>query len=360
VSAVAAAFRPDFTNLLEAAGNRPAKRFPLYEHIISEAVMERILGRSFAALAGGGPPDRREYMRQYVRFFREMGYDTVSFERLVSAILPGSGALYRHAPAAIRSRADFERYPWEAVPGMFFEAYAGDFRLLAEEMPPGMRGIGGPGNGVFECVQDLVGYEQLCYFAADDPPLYRGLFRKVGGAIRAIWERFLPEFGGCYAVCRMGDDLGFRSATLLPPADIRELLVPEYREVVKLAHAAGKPFLLHSCGNIFAVMDDLIDGAGIDAKHSNEDAIAPFAEWLRRYGRRIGNFGGVDTDVLCQRDERGIREYVREVVAQSRGWGGVAFGSGNSIPDYVPEAGYLAMVTEVRSLRGDYREASSA
>ncbi|MDR1030283.1 MAG: hypothetical protein LBL76_05370 [Treponema sp.] len=47
----------------------------------------------------------------------------------------------------------------------------------------------------------------------------------------------------------------------------------------------GKPFLLHSCGCIFKVMDDLI-AARIDAKHSNEDAIAP-------YGRRIGNFGGL-------------------------------------------------------------------
>ena len=57
--------------------------------------------------------------------------------------------------------------------------------------------------------------------------------------------------------------------------------------------------------------------------------------------------------MLCQRDEQGIRAYVREVAAQARLRGGVALGSGNSIPDYVPPEGYLAMVNEVRALRGD-------
>ena len=348
-------FQPDYHHLVDAARNREARRLPLYEHIVSEAVMERVLGRPFAPLARGGEPERREYLRQYARFFLETGYDTVSFERLVSAILPGSGALYAHRPGCIRTRADFERYPWDAAAGAFFAAYSLDYRLLREVMPPGMKAVGGPGNGVFECVQDLVGYETLCYLAADDPGLYRDLFARMGGVLAAIWERFLGEFGNVYAVCRMGDDLGFRSATLLPPEDIRTLLVPQYRRVAALAHAAGKPFLLHTCGNIFAVMEDLIGTAGIDAKHSNEDAIAPFRVWVERYGARIGNFGGVDTDVLCQRDEAGVRAYVREVIACTAGHGGVALGSGNSIPDYVPVEGYLAMVGEVRARRGDYR-----
>jgi uroporphyrinogen decarboxylase len=346
-------FQADYRNLVLAARNRRPPRYPLYEHIISEEVMEAILGVRFAALAEGDERDRREYMRHYVRFFREMGYDTVSFERLVSAILPGSGALYAHAPGCISTREDCARYPWGELTERFFDAYQTDYRLLSEELPPGMKAVGGPGNGVFECVQDLVGYEKLCYIAADEPRLYGELFRRVGGALAAIWERFLPRFGEAYAVCRMGDDLGFRSGTLLSPADISTHILPQYRRVVALAHQHGKPFLLHSCGNIFAVMPEII-ASGIDAKHSNEDAIAPFAVWLQRYGERIGNFGGVDTDVLCQLPERGIRRYVRELVDEAEGHGGVAFGSGNSIPEYVPPEGYLAMVSEVRNLRGDF------
>jgi uroporphyrinogen decarboxylase len=346
-------FQPDYRNLVQAARNQRPARFPLYEHIIAEEVMETILDARFKELAGGEEKDRREYMRHYIRFFREMGYDTVSFERLVSAIMPGSGALYAHAPGCIRTREDCRCYPWTELPDRFFEAYETDYRLLAEEMPPGMKAVGGPGNGVFECVQDLVGYEQLCYIAADDSELYGELFVRVGEALSAIWQRFLPRFGEAYAVCRMGDDLGFRSGTLLSPEDIRTHILPRYRSIVALAHDHGKPFLLHSCGNIFEIMEEIV-ATGIDAKHSNEDAIAPFSVWLARYGGRLGNFGGVDTDVLCQLPEAEIRSYVREVAEQAREYGGVAFGSGNSIPDYVPPEGYLAMVGEVRRWRGDF------
>ena len=102
-------------------------------------------------------------------------------------------------------------------------------------------------------------------------------------------------------------------------------------------------------------MDDLIDGVGIDAKHSNEDQIALFPEWVRRYGDRIGNFGGIDTDAVCRLSRQDMREYIFDVIRQCEGQGGFAFGSGNSIPDYVPVEGYLTMIEAVREHRGDYR-----
>jgi uroporphyrinogen decarboxylase len=348
-----ASFQPDFNNLVQAARNQKPLRYPLYEHIISENIMERVLDKKFADLIHGDLRDKREYMQQYVRFYRAMGYDTVSFECLVTAIMPGSGALYSHAPGCIRDRADFKRYSWSQIPDTFFSIYGTDYKLLVEELPPGMKAVGGPGNGVFECVQDVVGYEQLCYIAVDDPELYADLFTKVGEVLLEIWSRFLSLFGDAYALCRLGDDLGFRSATLISPEHIRMHIISQYRKVVSLVHSWGKPFLLHSCGNIFAVMNDLIDTARIDAKHSNEDAIAPFSEWLDRFGGRIGNFGGFDTDVLCQSNEQDIKQYVDDVVRYAVDHGGVAFGSGNSIPEYVPVSGYLAMVERVRELRGE-------
>ncbi|MGL4737436.1 MAG: uroporphyrinogen decarboxylase family protein [Cellulosilyticaceae bacterium] len=105
-----------------------------------------------------------------------------------------------------------------------------------------------------------------------------------------------------------------------------------------------KPFLLHSCGNLFQIFDDLIDLAKIDAKHSNEDAIAHFSIWVERYGDRIGNFGGIDTDVLCRQSPAYIQDYILDCLDKVKGHGGIAFSSGNSIPDYVPTDGYLAMI----------------
>ena len=101
-------------------------------------------------------------------------------------------------------------------------------------------------------------------------------------------------------------------------------------------------------------MEDLINVAGIDAKHSNEDVIAPFPEWVERYGDRIGNFGGIDTDMVCRLSKPEMKEYILDVIQKCSHHGGFAFGSRNSIPDYVPVEGYLNMVEIVREYRGDY------
>lgn len=346
-------FIPDYTNMLDAANNVKPKRMPLYEHIISESIMEKITNRKFAELYDGDTNDKREFFKNYNNFFKSMGYDTVSFERCIGPVMPGSGALGQHKPGVIKNREDFEKYPWDEIPSMFFERYSTDYQLMGEELPEGMKAIGGPGNGVFECVQDVVGYTDLCYIAVDDPELYDDLFKAVGEMMYKIWKEFLERFGDLYCVMRFGDDLGFKTSTLISPEDIKTKIIPQYKRIIELVHSYNKPFLLHSCGNIFSVMDDLINVAKIDAKHSNEDQIAPFYVWIEKYGDYIGNFGGVDTDVLCQRSEQEIKDYVNEVIGYSINANGFALGSGNSIPDYVPVEGYLAMIEAAREARGE-------
>ena len=346
-------FEPDYTILADAARNRERERFPLYEHKIDPLVMERVTGTQFAALYGGAERELDEFFTHYCAFYRNMGYDTVSFEELIGPAMPGSGALGEHVKGVIQCRADFEAYPWDGICDTYFTMYGPKFEALRRNMPAGMKAVGGVGYGIFECVQDLVGYEDLCYMRADDPELYEDMFLRVGENNLRIWQRFLREYGDIYCVCRFGDDLGFKSTTLLPPDEIRKLILPQYRRIIDAVHTAGKPFLLHSCGCIFDVMEDII-AVGIDAKHSNEDQIAPFPVWVERYGDRIGNFGGIDTDAICLLDRQAMFEYIKNVVKLSVGHGGFAFGSGNSIPDYVPAEGYLSMNWAARTLRGDY------
>jgi uroporphyrinogen decarboxylase len=349
-------FEPDYNNLVSAAKNISAKRLPLYEHIISEKVMEDILGRPFASLFNGDDKDVAEFFRNYCEFFRLMGYDTVSFECCIGPAMPGSGSLGGHKPGVIQSREDFEKYPWNEIPDTFFNMFGRYYRILRENMPQGMKAIGGPGNGVFELVQDVTNYMGLCYISADDPDLYRDMFFAVGDMMYKIWVRFIKEFGDIYCVNRFGDDLGFKSTTLISADDIRNLVIPQYRKIVGAIKTTGKPFLLHSCGCIFDVMDDIINEVGISAKHSNEDVIAPFPVWVERYGKKIGNFGGIDTDVLCQKKPEDIRRYILDLFDKLKSMGdcgGLAIGSGNSIPAYVPPEGYLAMVETVRDYRGE-------
>ena len=62
--------------------------------------------------------------------------------------------------------------------------------------------------------------------------------------------------------------------------------------------------------------------------------------------------GGIDLDMLCQKSPAEIYELVFEKGRRFRAAAqGYALGSGNSIPDYVPVEGYLAMIEGVRKIR---------
>jgi len=196
-----------------------------------------------------------------------------------------------------------------------------------------------------------VGLEYLPFIQVDDPDLYADLFNAIGDVTQAIWSEFLPRFGDDFIACRFGDDLGFKTSLLTNPQTVRDHIIPQYAKVISAVHAAGSRFLYHSCGCIFEVMDDII-AVGIDAKHSNEDAIAPYDRWIDGYGSRIALLGGFDMDFLCQKPPAEVEKAVVELGTRYRAAsGGYALGSGNSIPDYVPVENYLAMVRGVQRIR---------
>ena len=342
-------FQPDYTNLVESAKNREVKRTPLYEHSVGYGVIETITGKK---LDFG---DAKSLYTDYCNFFKNMGYDTVSFECGVVDILLEGGRLTGHRDPIITSVEELDKYPFEENIERFKKAYYPIMKTLIGCLPDGMKLVGGVGYGVFEVVQDLVGYENLCLIKYDDPTLYRLLFQRVGDMMFAIWKDFLKNFADGYCVLRFGDDLGYKSNTMLPKDDIIENILPQYKRIVDEVHSYGKPFLLHSCGCLFDVMPDIIARVGIDAKHSNEDDIAPFRKWVDLFGDKIGNFGGMDTDNLVRMDTAAIAEKVGDIYRYcSKGHGGFAFGSGNSVPDYVDAEKYMTMVETHRKLRGDF------
>lgn len=340
----------NYKNIECCAKNEKPLYVPMYEHLISDKIMEKLTGVRFSGAKG---KNWREYFKNYCAFYRDFGYDAVSFEGCVTAVLPGGGALGEHREPVIKTREDFERYPFDKIVKLYRDKFFEVFDALRAEMTPQMKAIGGVGNGVFEIVQDLVGYEGLCLLSYDDPELYAALFQRVGRMLYEIWEAVLKNYGDVFCVCRFGDDLGYRTNTLLPPDDIRKHIIPQYCKIISLIKERKKPFLLHSCGCIFEIMENLI-AAGIDSKHSNEDAIAPFAKWVSEYGDRIGNFGGIDTDLLVRGEEDQIRCTVRNVFELAeRKQGGIAIGSGNSVPDYVDPVKYMVMLDEIKRLRGE-------
>ncbi len=342
---------PDYRIAVDAARNRQTKRPVLYEHAVSREVMSAVLDIDLLGLGEGTYQDRVEGFRRSAELLVSLGYDVYPFEGCITQVVQGGEGLMGRASSIIRDGRDLDTYPWDEAVDRFFERFSEDYRAMTEALPPGMKAVGGVGNGLFELVQDFVPLTDLAYLSIDQPQVYAGLWEQAGSLMLKIWERFLDEFGDTYCICRFGDDLGFKSSLLERPEVLRDHVFPWYRRVIDRIKSEGVPFLLHSCGAIWNVMDDLI-ALGIDAKHSNEDEIAPFDAWVDRYGEQIGNFGGIDMNVLCTEDETGIREYVRSVMHRVGNRPGIAWGSGNQIADYVPPDGWITMTETVREFGG--------
>ncbi len=344
-------FQPDYHHMLDVLANKRPHRLPLYEHLINAEFMEILLNFKFTDLLKGNSADIKEFFVHYCRFYKEMTYDTVSFEMCISEILPDNGAIMGGKPGPIQNRDDFDKYPWDQLPQLFWEVATPRFDALRHCLPQGMKAVGGVGNGVFEISEDLVGFEYLAYMMADDPDLYTDLYHRIGDTMLKIWKQFLVRYSDIFVICRFGDDLGFKTSTLVAPDTINKHIIPQYKRILTQIRNTSRPFLWHSCGNIFAIMENMIS-IGINAKHSNEDAIAPFEKWIALYSDRIGLLGGIDVDLLCMETADTIFQIVLERGQNFRKQAnGYALGSGNSIPEYVPVEGYLAMVEAVQHIR---------
>jgi len=122
----------------------------------------------------------------------------------------------------------------------------------------------------------------------------------------------------------------------------RELFQPDWSNVLSVVENR-RPARLP--------LEDLI-GLGIDAKHSNEDQIAPFEKWIELYGSRIGLFGGIDVDTVCTHSPDDVYREVLEKGTRFRRLGkGYGLGTGNSIPGYVPVEGFMALVEAAKTIR---------
>ncbi len=343
-------FEPNYGNLLQVLNNEKPGRLPLYEHHIDAPFISKVLGEEISS-DGLTPVELEEYYRKVIGFWKHMTYDAFDFEAAICDILPGHGAIMGGMAGPIQTRGDFEKYPWENIPEIFWKKYTPHFEAIRKTLPAGMKAYGGCGYGIFEASQDLVGYENLCVMQCMDPDLFADLFSRIGDLWERLWRGVIERYADLFVFFRMGDDLGHKTSTLLEPDIIREYILPQYKRVIGLVHRSGKKFLLHSCGNIFPLMDDIIE-LGIDAKHSNEDQIAPFDVWIEKYNDRIGLFGGFDLNLLVLETPETVFHTVTEKGTHYRSMAkGYGLGSGNSIPDYIPVDSFLAMIDAAKAIR---------
>ena len=243
----------------------------------------------------------------------------------------------------ITSWKEFEEYPWPK-PG---QASTRSLDWYEANLPDDMCLIGSGGFAHYaEYLTWLMGYESLCYALFDNKDLVDAIRNRLMEIYEGVMHRLL-EYSRI-SIYWGSDDMGFRSGTLISPDDLREYVFPGHRQMARMAHDAGKPYILHACGKLDMVMKDLIEDVKIDGKHSFEDTIEKVTDAHESYGDKIALLGGIDVDFLCRSDEEAIRRRVRETLDECQPGGGYCLGTGNSVANYIPVDNYLIMLDEGR------------
>ncbi|MHB8964190.1 MAG: uroporphyrinogen decarboxylase family protein [Saccharofermentanales bacterium] len=332
--------KPCFDNILKVLKRQTPDRPTLFEFFLNKGLYEYLTNEAFTS---------GDFTSQYdivIKAFMAAGYDYASLKGSEFAFPAKSHDKQKtisvNDGAVITSRAEFERYGWPD-PASF------DYSRLdrcREALPDGMKIIvWGPG-GVLENVTELVGYDNLCYMLAEDPELVSDICDAVGSRLIQYYE-ICSEFDTVGALIS-NDDWGFQTQTLISPADLRRYIFPYHKRIVEVIHASGKPAILHSCGNLTEVWDDIIDGMKYDGKHSYEDNILPVEDAYIRYHDRIAILGGIGLDFMCRSTPKEIVDRCQNMIELTDGCSGYALGTGNSVPEYVPYENYFAMIGTVR------------
>ena len=240
--------------------------------------------------------------------------------------------------ALITDRESFDRYVWPRVENA-------DFSIIAragKHLHPGAKFIVFSHDGILENAIGVVGFDNLCYLLYDDPELAEEIFNNIG---RIIYEYFLKclEYDEIGAII-CNDDWGFHSATMLSPAHLRKYVFPWYKKIVRAAHDSGRPAILHSCGYYHDIIDDIIYDMKFDGRHSYEDKIVPVEKAYAELRGKIAVIGGIDVDFLSRATPGEVYDRSRRLLEMTAATGGFALGSGNSIPDFIPDENYLAML----------------
>lgn len=168
---------------------------------------------------------------------------------------------------------------------------------------------------------------------------YEPEVRRLLDAISSYLLELLRYWGEIVAdAVFLTDDWGSQTSLMISPAMWRRFFKPYYTRVFAEAHRLGMDVIFHSCGNVTAIVDDLIE-AGMDVLDPVQPGAMDIDEVARRFGGRCSFAAAVDVQhLLSHGSPQDVRDGVRrvkETLGRPFG-GGLLVGPANVITPEIP------------------------
>jgi len=236
----------------------------------------------------------------------------------------------------VRSRAD-----WDALP-------ARSRAFDAERVGPGLADTinGMRANGRATHYFAHIGSNQVIYMVGMETML-------MAMAQEPVWAREMLDFtaemivrgaqemmdhGAIFDGAFVADDMGTSRGPLFSPAMYRDLIQPAHARVCSFFAGHDLPVILHSCGNVTALVPDIVDAGFACLQPLEVKAGMDLLGLKQRYAGRLALMGGLDARTLVHVEL--MRAELSAKIPVAMAGGGYIMHSDHSIPDNVPLANF--------------------
>lgn len=351
----------------------PTDRPPLYDNLRNDAVIEHLTGEKLTIEEGRELTIKAmskafDAVKQFMRFPQKEGTTirkTLPFA--YSAVMPESIVdkeryriyqkrwtwWYTDTREYSKDRmADFvkkviKNYKgWDRESENNLQAILKDFNRKQKELRDTV---------LFPCISEVglgQGYEMLggvdkfSYFMLDEPQLLSEylevLFQQNLDKIYHLPEDFRSE------AVFVPEDIAFKTGTIFSPNFLKREFFSRLKGIVNAYHQRGIKVVFHSDGNLWEVMDELMD-CEIDAINPLEITAEMHVGKLRKEYPGLVLIGGIDcNELLSKGTPEKIRKTVRESIDKAKY--GYFVGSSSEIHNDIPLENALAMFEEVGAL----------
>jgi uroporphyrinogen decarboxylase len=217
---------------------------------------------------------------------------------------------------------------------------------LARERFKGERALFWMMRGAFVLSWRLAGMENLMFKMYDEPDFVHGLARTTT-AFNLEMLDLLVDAG--IDVLVVEDDIADTNSSLISPQQFREFVNPYNRQLVDRAHELGLKVVRHSDGNLWGLLDTLLE-TGYDGLNPLEPQAGMHLRKVKDYcGDRLCLLGNIDCqELLCSGTPQQVEAAVVQAIEDAGLGGGLIISSSNSLHPGVDPENCIAMFEATR------------
>jgi uroporphyrinogen decarboxylase len=204
------------------------------------------------------------------------------------------------------------------------------------------------GFSLYERAWTLRGMEALMIDLLESPAFVHELFGRIADYnIVQLREALKYDIDAVY----FGDDWGQQHGLQMGPRLWRQYIFPQLRRMYHAVREAGKFVMIHSCGDVDELFDDLI-AIGLSSFNPFQPEVMDVAGLMARYRGRLTFHGGLSTQrTLPFGTVDDVRSEVHRLLEMGRD-GGYIFAPAHDVEGDVPLDNMLAAIEVVQSQAG--------